>query len=260
MRAQLLGAVLAILTVWPRGAEGQPARYDHVHLAAADAARAAQWYVEHLGGRAHDRPDRIIFGTITFSFLQAEGAKPSSGSVADHLGFSFADVNAKMKELEAAGAKVVTPARDDAGLFMQGMVEDPWGTRLEILQDPQLLGFHHIHLRVADPEASLKWYVEMFGGQRSKLKGRIEGLKYANPDVWLFVDRADATVPSAGHAIDHISWRLADLDGAVAAMKAKNVKVTTEPRDVPRPTENLRIAMIEDPAGVKIELTRRTPK
>jgi catechol 2,3-dioxygenase-like lactoylglutathione lyase family enzyme len=260
MRAQMLGAVLTILASSSSGVESQTIPYDHVHLAATDAANAAQWYVKNLGGQPYDRPDRIIFGKITFSFLQTEAPRPSNGSVVDHLGFSFADADAKMKELEAAGARVVTPARDVAGLFKLGFVEDPWGTRLEILQDPQLLGFHHIHLRVANPDASLKWYVEMFGGDRSKLKGRIDGVKYVNPDVWLLADRADGTVPSVGHTIDHISWRLTDLDGTVAAMKAKNVKVTTEPRDVPRNNENLRIAMIEDPSGVKIELTRRTPK
>jgi hypothetical protein len=43
-------------------------------------------------------------------------------------------------------------------------------------------------------------------------------------------------------------------------MKRRNVKIMTEPRDVDRLTEYLRMAMIEDPSGVKIELTKRSPK
>jgi hypothetical protein len=52
----------------------------------------------------------------------------------------------------------------------------------------------------------------MFGGQRSKLKGRIDAVKYTDPDVWLMAQKGEGTAPSAGHTIDHISWRLADLD------------------------------------------------
>jgi predicted enzyme related to lactoylglutathione lyase len=229
-------------------------------LAAADAPKAALWYVRYLDLKPYDRPDRITAGRITFSFLQSVSAKPSSGSVVDHLGFSFANVDAKLKELETAGAKVVTPVREVAGLFKLALVEDPWGTKLEILQDAELLGFHHIHLRVPDPEATLRWYTALFGGDRSKLKGRIDAVRYTDPNVWLVAEKGDSTAPSAGRAIDHISWRLTDLDARVAEMKSNGVKVTTEPRDVERPNEYLRIAMIEDPAGVKIELTKRTPK
>jgi catechol 2,3-dioxygenase-like lactoylglutathione lyase family enzyme len=259
MHARILGVLLTIVAVFATAAHGE-AVYDHVHMAATDPAKTATWYVDHLGGRPYDRPDRIIFGKITFSFLKADAPKPSSGSVVDHLGFSFADVDSKMTELVAAGAKIVTPARDVEGLFKLGFVEDPWGTRLEILQDPELLGFHHIHLRLADPDAALKWYGETFGGERSKLKGRIDGVRYRDQDVWLLAAKAEGTVPSEGHTIDHISWRFADLNSAIATMKAKNIKVTMEPRVISRPTEELHASMIEDPSGVKIECVQRIPK
>ena len=45
----------------------------------------------------------------------------------DHLGFWFADIDTKMKNFEAAGAKVVAPVRDVPGLFKLGFIEDPLG-------------------------------------------------------------------------------------------------------------------------------------
>jgi catechol 2,3-dioxygenase-like lactoylglutathione lyase family enzyme len=56
-------------------------------------------------------------------------------------------------------------------------------TKIEVVQDPELVGFHHVHLRVPDPAATLQWYQDMFGGERASLKGRIDGLRYGG--VWL---------------------------------------------------------------------------
>ena len=53
-----------------------------------------------------------------------------------------------------------TPVRDVSGLFKLGFIEDPWGTRIEVVQDPQKLGLHHVHLRAPDPDATLAWYKE----------------------------------------------------------------------------------------------------
>jgi len=38
-------------------------------------------------------------------FLRNEKAQPSAGSALDHIGFSFADLDAKMNELEADGSR-----------------------------------------------------------------------------------------------------------------------------------------------------------
>src|SRR3954463_5946641 len=132
--------------------------YDHIHLNVPDTAAAANWYEKYFGGkRITEAPDRIMFGSCRFMFLRKADAKPSSGSAIDHVGFSFADLDAKMKEFEAAGIKIVTPVRDVAGLFKLGFVEDPWGTRIEVVQDPELLGLHHIHMRAPNPEDTITW-------------------------------------------------------------------------------------------------------
>jgi len=156
-----------------------------------------------------------------------------------------------MKDLLAAGAKQVTPARDIPGLFKVGFVEDPWGVKIELVQDPETPGFHHIHLSVADPEASLKWYVDTFGGVRTKLKGRIDAVKYSNPNIWLLAQKGEDATPSQGHAIDHLGWAVPNVDAKVAELAAKGAK-TTEPRAV----RHLRVAFVDGPGSVRIEMVQ----
>ncbi len=231
--------------------------YDHVHLAAPDQAAAVEWYRKNLGGQlSAEGKDRVTFGKTRFIFLKAEAAQPSAGTAIDHIGFSFADLDAKMKELEAAGVKVVTPVRDVPGLFKLGFIEDPWGVKIEVVQDPDTLGFHHVHLRSMDPAVSLAWYKERFGGDAAKLKGRIDALKYG--DVWVLVQKADtAPTASVGRAIDHVGWRVPDLDNTLAELKAKNIKVLQGVTQLTLATGPVRFSFVEDPSGTKIEIVQR---
>src|SRR4029453_1040288 len=73
--------------------------YDHIHINVPDTAAAANWYEKNFGGRrVTEAPDGLIFGSPRFMFLPKADAKPSTGSAVDHVGFSVADLDAKMKE------------------------------------------------------------------------------------------------------------------------------------------------------------------
>jgi catechol 2,3-dioxygenase-like lactoylglutathione lyase family enzyme len=86
---------------------------DHIHLSVPDQAKAVEWYQKYFGGTTMtEAPDRLMLGDTRLIFLKNDKGQPSTGSALDHLGFSFADLDAKMKEFEAAGIKVVTPVRD----------------------------------------------------------------------------------------------------------------------------------------------------
>ena len=229
---------------------------DHIHLSVPDQAKGVEWYQKYFGGQPMtEAPDRLMLGETRLIFLRNDKALPSSGSALDHLGFSFADLDAKMKELEAAGIKVVTPVRDVPGLFKLGFVEDPWGTRIEVVQDPEKLGLHHVHLRAPDPAATLAWYKEKFAGETAKMKDRIDGLKWGG--VWLLVQRGDAT-PSEGHGIDHIGWRTPNLAAKAAELKAQSVVFTAEPKPLKLASGTMiNFSFLEGPSGVKIELVQR---
>jgi catechol 2,3-dioxygenase-like lactoylglutathione lyase family enzyme len=236
--------------------------YDHVHINVPDPAAAATWYEQHFGGRRiTEAPDRLMFGSTRFMFLRLAGALPSAGSAVDHVGFSVPDIDATFKAFEAGGVKIVTPVRDLPGIFKIGFVEDPWGTRIEVVQDPELLGLHHIHLRGPDPEAVFTWLLQKFGGQRVPLKGRLDAVKYSAPgfsDMWILVQKGEAT-PSEGHAIDHIGWRsTGPLASTIDGLRSKGVQVTTEPRPLPLPNgPTINFSYVAGPAGAKIELVER---
>ncbi|HEV2984109.1 MAG TPA: VOC family protein [Vicinamibacterales bacterium] len=235
--------------------------YDHIHLNVPDQAKAVEWYQKNFGGKpTTEAAERLMFGSTRLIFLRNANAQPSAGSSIDHIGFSFADLDAKMKELETAGVKIVTPVRDVPNLFKLGFVEDPWGTKIEVVQDPALLGLHHIHLRAADPAEMFTWLLAKFGGERTKLKGQIDAVKYSAAgfsDMWVLVQRGEST-PSEGHAIDHVGWRATNLDGKIAELKSQGVKVTTEPRPLTlADNTTIHFAYVEGPAGTKIELVQR---
>ncbi len=264
MRPLTLSAALACLSlaaVAGRAAE-QTLPYDHIHLNVPDPAAAANWYEKNFGGKRNpEGPNRLMFGSTRLMFLPKADAKPSSGSAVDHIGFSFADLDAKMKEFEAAGVKVVTPVRDVPGLFKLGFVEDPWGTRIEVVQDPDLLGLHHVHMRGPNPDEVFAWLQAKFGGERTKLKGRIDALKYSAAgfsDMWILVQRGDAE-PSEGHAIDHIGWRsTGPLAKTIDDLHSQGVTILTQPRPLNLPKgPSINFAYVAGPAGAKIEMVER---
>ncbi len=229
---------------------------DHIHLLVPDQTAGVEWYQKAFGGeKMTEAPDRLMLGETRLIFLRNAEGKPSNGSTIDHIGFSVPDLDAKLKELEAAGAKILNPARDVAGLFKLAFVEDPWGTKIEVVQDPETPGLHHVHLRGPNAADVLSWYSQKFGGESGQLKGRIDGLKFGK--VWLLAQAGEA-VPSDGHAIDHIGFRTTDLAAKTAEFKAQNVKFTTEPRPLKLASGAVvNFAYVESPIGAKVELVQR---
>jgi len=264
MRRIVLSAAFACFAVeaFAVYAPAQTFPYDHIHLNVPDPAAAANWYEKYFGGRRiTEAPDRLMFGSTRFLFIRKADAKPSSGSAIEHVGFSFADLDAKMTEFEVAGIKIVAPTREVPGLYKTAFVEDPWGTRIEVVQDPELLGLHHVQMSGPNPEEVFNWLLANFGGQRTKLKGRIDAIKYSAAgfsDMWILVERGNPE-PSEGHAIDHIGWRsTGPLTKTIDDLRAKGVVITSEPRPLSLPSgPAINFAYVAGPAGAKIEIVER---
>ena len=246
--------------------------FDDLHIAVPDPAAAGAWYVKHLGATPTQSPHRVSFGRTLIIFSKREGA-PST--VIDHYGLSVPDIDAKMKELTSAGAKVLEPVRDAPGVFKLAFIEDPFRIKIEIVQDPELLGFHHVHLRVPDPDATLKWYQMMFGGEPGMLKGRIKGLRYNTipdgvagldsaakgaPVVWLLAAKGDKMAPTSGKVIYNLAFLVEDIKQTGDAITARNVKLTRAPAMTKVEGVETGVAFAEDPDGVEIELLQRQRK
>jgi len=256
-RRFLFSALVALLGV-PALAAAQ-ADYHHMHLSAPDAAAAAAWYMEHMDCEDFGREGACQVGsTQIIWFGNRTDAGPSVGTGVNHIGFSFADLEAKMAAWQAAGLNIENPdapIRDVPGLFKLAFLTDPWGTRIEVVEDAEWPGFHHIHLSSPDPEGTIDWYANVFGGERDSLKGRIAGLRYGG--VWLLAARADAVDGTTGRAIDHLGFGFADLDAAAAEMKAKGAEFTMEPRDYTNPLgQRMKISFVTGPDDVSIEVVQ----
>jgi hypothetical protein len=213
--------------------------YDHIHVN-EPAAEASAWWEKNIPGgrRIAEAPNRIMYGAVRLMFLRPTHNGSSEGSVIEHLGFSVANLDAKMRELAAINTKVISPAAQIPGAYRAAMIESPWGTRIQLVQDPELLGLHHVQLRAPDPEAYYAWLVEKLGGQRTKIKGQIDAVTFPGSGgfttVHIYVVRGDS-VPSQGRAIDHIGWR--SVGPAADTMAMFTSKGVAMERDVTRPSD-----------------------
>jgi catechol 2,3-dioxygenase-like lactoylglutathione lyase family enzyme len=122
--------------------------------------------------------------------------------------------------------------------------------------------FDHVHLIGEDPEASANWYADMLGGKFIGI-AEVGGAPSAR------VGFEGATVIIRGRrkneepgekkglqwGTDHFGFHISgDFDGYCNALKQKGVKFTMDPVDF---TPTIRIAFIEAPDGVSIELLQR---
>ena len=251
-----LSLVLLVALTSRVGAADEPAGapraiFHHVHLTATDPKAAVEWYLKNLGGKLTKVGpfDAVLDGTTSFLFFKGKPGFPSSvGSACDHIGYSYPDIAAKLKELEAAKVEIVSGVEQE-GSIRYAFIKDPWGTLIELVEDPQVTGFHHIHLATPDPQQALAWYVGAFGGQIERYAGLIPGVRYGN--VWVLAKKVgEAQAPTKGRAIDHVSWGFQDLDAAVVELKAHGIKFDSEPISF----GGGRIAFIQSPEGVRIEL------
>lgn len=233
------------------------APYDHIHLAATNAREAVNWYVKHFGGeaarflRSTDTTlpvDRVMYGDIAVIFFERESMEGSVGSGVDHFGFSMPNVAEVVASVVADGGRQLGELVEFGGMQI-GFVEDPWGTKIEIIDDAELRGMHHLHLASNDPAGTLDWYGENFGGEREQWKGALPALNYG--DILLMVSQAqEPLAPTQGRSFDHLGWKFADLTAAENELKANGVQFSMDPREY----RTIRIAFADGPDGVRIEL------
>jgi catechol 2,3-dioxygenase-like lactoylglutathione lyase family enzyme len=120
--------------------------------------------------------------------------------------------------------------------------------------------FDHIHLRSPDAEAAAAFYVDYLGGEiRDRvMNGDALRVVLNLGGATLFIEQVPAGTPAAPvpphQGIEHIGLGVADLAATAAALKAKGVRFTVEPKS---PKPGLSIAFLAAPDGVTVELLQR---
>ena len=253
-RVTVSGALFQILCLCPPVWAQLTEPFDHVHLAVPDVLQARDWYIQHMGGNEGETPETVSWGKwpgdhplpVQLHFMLSPNARPNAGSAIDHIGFSFANLSEKVAALTSAGVRIVEPVTEVPGLWKQAVAEDPWGTKLLLVEDPDAPGFHHVELRVPDPDAALSWYVRVFGGDRTKYRGQRDAVRYRELGVfYLFAVKDARAESSTGRVIDHIAFGPIDLDKVVNALTADGVKFASNPN--PRINPGCRFVQSDDP-------------
>jgi predicted enzyme related to lactoylglutathione lyase len=260
--AMSLALVAALWTAAP--AASQEAQFEHVHLTVNDFRGAMTWYATHMGGEPEGT--YVSFGDFNVRFHPQRDAEieSSSGSVIDHIAFSFEDLDGKINELTESGARVLEPVHELPDGLESALVEDPWGTRVELVEDASHLGFHHVCVRGPEPATILDWLVLHLGGDRVAYRDRLDAVRYGG--VWVVAqDSGGEPVAAVGahlrnesagwRAIDHLGFRIADLAATEKAMREHGVRFTLDPV----PFRTARLAGVQGPYGLVVELVDIDP-
>jgi len=151
-----------------------------------------------------------------------------------------------------------------------------------------ILGVDHINVVVSDLERSVDFYTRILGfkeSRRAKLQGdwieKIIGLKGVRAEVvyvvapageprveLLFFDSPEGVEHKSNsiastRGLRHLALRVADIDSAVARLRAEGVEVFSEPVCVPagvvrHDAGEKTLCYFLDPDGVLLELTQYT--
>ena len=121
--------------------------------------------------------------------------------------------------------------------------------------------FDHVHLRSPDPDVTGAWFtdnLEAVHVRRQEGPGSLRVVLDLG-GLNLFIDRVPASTPGVPPApflgIEHLALAVKGIDAIVEELRGKGVRIVMEPNN-PNPTT--RIAFIEGPENVRVELLERS--
>ena len=103
----------------------------------------------------------------------------------------------------------------------------------------------HLHLNSKDPEAHRKFWVDFMKGSVTKL-GNFDVYKF--PDVLVMVRKADVSAGSEGSSVNHLGFKVKDLDDYVKRAREAGFRIAAE-------MPATRQAFVMAPDETKVELS-----
>jgi len=124
--------------------------------------------------------------------------------------------------------------------------------------------FDHIHLKSRDPEVTARYYRDLFDGvihESVQLNGR-RRFDVKIGSLNLYIAQASPEEHDTGEVrslgIHHFALRVDDLTQASEELRRRGARFVEEPR-TSRLRAGLRVAFVEGPEGVLIELLSTAP-
>ena len=261
LHAATMGVLLATALV--PGVAAAQSTFTHVHLRVPDTAAAAAWYHELVGGELREGGPgpsiRFANGFIGTMPNDGGAAVGSRGGAIDHFGVAVADVDAALDRARRLGAKVETAPPADGVGAAGTIVEDPWGTRIELVEDAAHTGIHHVHLVARDAGEVRDWFLAVFGGEVAAARSGDDPHRILYGDFWVYVSKAGdaSTAPSRGRALDHMGFR---IDATLAAFE-ETIAASGYPPYLVRPNPpGSDLMFFEGPAGIHFEIAERAAR
>jgi predicted enzyme related to lactoylglutathione lyase len=115
--------------------------------------------------------------------------------------------------------------------------------------------FDHVHLNSADVNAAAEFYMKTFGGTKFG-EAEVAGTNMVILDfggTHMILNDKAPMAPPAGTSMDHIGFRVPDLDAAAAELKKRGAEFMLEPVEL---GEGVKIAFVIGPDNVMIELSQ----
>lgn len=234
--------------------------FTHVHMRVPDTGQAAVWHRDLLGGelRPGGPGPSLRYGNGFIGTMQNDGVAPASaGGVIDHFGIAVSDVPATVERARAMGATVDTEPREGVTAPVIAFIVDPWGARMELLEDPDYPGINHVHMMATDADAMRDWFLRVFGGELVEARGKGQFHTILYDDLWIHVSESPdgQRGPSRGRAIDHIGFRVPSLD----EFRTKLAQVGIEPYlERPNPPGS-DLMFFVGIGGIHFEISERRP-
>ena len=124
-----------------------------------------------------------------------------------------------------------------------------------------IAGLDHLHIFCADTEKMVKYFEDVFGG-KVVWRGENRGFPMIRVNVADALINVHETDPNAAmlepgkgsRGLDHMGFRVKDLEKTAEEMKKKGVKFSIPPGVTPA---GVKYAFVDGPENIRIELVQR---
>lgn len=238
-----------------------------IDIHSSDPAATRAFYSAVLGWEAGEASAE--FGGYFMFFLAGRpiaGCTPAQeadgGQVTWITYLAVPDAAATVARAEVNGARVLAPVMTIADLGTTAIIVDPDGAGIGVWQPDQFPGFGIVEdpgaptwfeLSARDYAGELAFYSNVFGWDPQPM-GDTDDFRYATVNEGSTrhagIHDAARILPEGASATWTVYFRVADVDGALAAVVANGGAVVAEARDTPFG----RLGIATDPTGARFTL------